>query len=112
MRFARRMHRCTKSNSTIEHNAKYRQYPYHQRLHRGALIMRTNYINVATYIKFAHATNTPQVTRALCQECGKWVRAAAWDGHAVTHAAKDQSTQPEAPVTAAAPEYDSDQCPF
>ena len=51
-------------------------------------------------------------TRALCQECGKWVRAAAWEGHALTHAAKEQSTQPEAPVTAATPEYDSDQCPF
>ena len=51
-------------------------------------------------------------TRALCQECGKWVRATAWEGHALTHAAKEQSTQPEAPVTAAAPEYDSDQCPF
>ena len=51
-------------------------------------------------------------TRALCQECGRWVRTAAWEGHALTHAAKDQSTQPEAPVTTATPEYDSDACPF
>ena len=54
-----------------------------------------------------------RTTRVLCQECGKWVRAAAWEGHALTHAAKeDQSAQPEAPVTAATPEDDADTCPF
>ena len=55
-----------------------------------------------------------RTTRVLCHDCGKWVRAAAWESHALTHperAEEDQAAQHEAPVTAAMPEDGADTCP-
>ena len=54
-----------------------------------------------------------RTTRVLCQDCGKWVRTAVWEGHALSHnegAKEDQ--QPESPVTVATPEDGADICPF
>ena len=53
--------------------------------------------------------------RVLCHDCGKWVRAAAWESHALTHterAKEDQAAQHEAPVPPAMPEDGADICPF
>ena len=54
-----------------------------------------------------------RTTRVLCQDCGKWVRTAGWEGHALSHnegAKEDQL--PESPVTAATPKDGADICPF
>ena len=55
-----------------------------------------------------------RATRVLCHECGKWIRATAWEGHLQFHADMnmEQQAPPEAATVAEIPDDRDDLCPF